>query len=272
MMNLQEIRTIQKINNIFLFLIIFSFIACDFTSGLNRDILHAQKFVNNQEYIKATEIYKRVLKNNPSKIIKTKINFQLAEINYLYLNKPLVALKYYEFIVKNIDDPLWQVKSLEKIADINFNFVKNYNKAIKSFETLIKFRPKLKNSDYYFFRLGESYFQIKDFLRAREVFKEILQRPSHRHYIDAFNQIALIEFYNENWEKAIEYWMEYLKREKNKDQIVKVKFLIANAYESNERLKEAYNIYYSLLSSYPNPEVLKERLRSLYERRVARKR
>jgi hypothetical protein len=84
--------------------------------------------------------------------------------------------------------------------------------------------------------------------------------------------MGLIEFYNKNWDKAVEYWLEYLKRERRKDQIVKVKFLIANAHESNEKLKEAYNIYYSLLPAYPNPDVLRARLKSLYARRVARKR
>ena len=71
---------------------------------------------------------------------------------------------------------------------------------------------------------------------------------------------------------AIDNWFEYLKREKQKNKIVQVKFLIANAYESDEQLKNAYNIYYSLLGDYPNQEVLKSRLKSIYERRVARKR
>ena len=60
--------------------------------------------------------------------------------------------------------------------------------------------------------------------------------------------------------------------ENRNDRIVKTKFLIANAYESAEKLKEAYNIYYSILGEYPNSEVIENRLKSLYERRVSRKR
>ena len=47
---------------------------------------------------------------------------------------------------------------------------------------------------------------------------------------------------------------------------------MANAYETMERLKEAYNIYYSIVGEYPNNEVIKARLNSIYERKVARKR
>lgn len=110
-------------------LLVLGLNSCDFTSGLNQDILTAQKYVDNQEFSKAVDFYERILTKNPSKIIKTKINYQLAEIYYLYLDEQVKALKYYQFIVENVDDPLWQVKSLEKIADINFSFSKNYDDA-----------------------------------------------------------------------------------------------------------------------------------------------
>lgn len=253
-------------------LLLLGLSSCDFTSGLNRDILTAQKYVDGQEFSKAVELYERILVKNPSKAIKTKINYQLAEIYYLYLDEQVKALKYYQFIVDNVDDPLWQVKSLEKIADINFNFSKNYRASIKAYNVLMDFKPRLKNYDYYFFRVGESHSELGNYAQARDIFTQILTQPTNPYYVEAFYQNGLVEFYKKNWDRAVEHWMEYLKREKRKDQIVKVKFLIANAYESNEKLKEAYNIYYSLLTSYPNPEVLRERLKSLYARRVARKR
>jgi tetratricopeptide (TPR) repeat protein len=259
-------------NKFFILILILGLNSCDFTSGLNQDIFSAQKYVDNQDFAKAVDIYERVLKKNPSKIIKTKINYQLAEIYYLYLDQQVRALKYYQFIVDNVDDPLWQVKSLEKIADINFSFAKKFNESIQAYQLLMQFKPKLKNYDYYYLRVGESYFEMGRYKKAREIFNVILGLPTNPYYVEAFYQMGLIEFYSKNWDKAVEFWMEYLKRERRKDQIVKVKFLIANAYESNEKLKEAYNIYYSLLPSYPNPDVLKARLKSLYARRVARKR
>lgn len=259
-------------SKLFILLMVLGFSSCDFTSGLNQDILSAQKYVDQQNFAKAVELYERVLKKNPSKIIKTKINYQLAEIYYLYLDEQVKALKYYQFIVDNVDDPLWQVKSLEKMADINFSFAKKYPEAIRSYQILMKVKPRLGNYDYYFLRVGESYFEMGMYNKAREIFNQIISQPTNPYYVEAYYQMGLIEFYNKNWDQAVEYWMEYLKRERRKDQIVKTKFLIANAYESNEKLKEAYNIYYSLLPSYPNPDVLRARLKSLFARRVARKR
>ncbi len=259
-------------SKLFVLVSVLGLSSCDFTSGLNQDILSAQKYVDNQRFDKAVELYERILVKNPSKVIKTKINYQLAEIYYLYLDQQVKALKYYQFIVDNVDDPLWQVKALEKIADINFSFARNFNESIRAYQILMQVKPRLSDYDYYFLRVGESYFELGRYDKAREIFNQIINQPTNPYYVEAYNQMALIEFYNKNWDKAVDYWLEYLKREKRKDQIVKVKFLIANAYESNEKLKEAYNIYYSLLSTYPNPDVLRARLKSLYARRVARKR
>lgn len=259
-------------NNVIIILMVLGFSSCDFTSGLNQDILSAQKYVDQQNFAKAVQYYERVLKKNPSKLIKTKINYQLAEIYYLYLDEQVKALKYYQFIVDNVDDPLWQVKSLEKMADINFTFARDFPRAISAYQILMNVKPRLKNYEFYFLRVGEAYFEMGNYNKAREIFNQIISQPTNPYYVEAYNQMGLIEFYSKNWDKAVEYWMEYLKRERRKDQIIKVKFLIANAYESGEKLKEAYNIYYSLLPSYPNPEVLRARLKSLYARRVARKR
>ncbi|HXH74490.1 MAG TPA: tetratricopeptide repeat protein [Bacteriovoracaceae bacterium] len=259
-------------SRLFFILFILGLNSCDFTSGLNQDILSAQKYVDNQEFSKAVDLYERILKKGPSKLIKTKINYQLAEIYYLYLDQQLKALKYYQYIVENVDDPLWQVKSLEKIADINFSFAKNFDESIRAYQMLMQFKPRLKNYDYYYLRVGESYFEMGRYQKAREIFNQIMDQPTNPYHVEAFNQMGLIEFYNKNWDKAVDYWLEYLKRERSKDKIIKTKFLIANAYESNEKLKEAYNIYYSLLPHYPNPEMLRARLKSLYARRVARKR
>lgn len=259
--------------NLLSFLFIFLLGAsCDFSSGLHREIIAAQNFVSNQEYDKAVQVYEGILRKNPAKQIREKVNFQLAEIYYLYLNQQIRALSYYQYIVTNVQDPLWQVKALEKMAEINYSHAKNYPDAIRAYQTLLKFKPKLTNTDFYFFRIGESYFELNNYNKAKDYFNEMRFNTNHVYHIESFYYLGLIEFYQQHWNESVELWLEYIKREKRKDMIVKTKFLIANSYESSEKLKEAYNIYYSLLGDYPNPEVIKERLKSLFKRRVARKR
>ncbi len=258
--------------NSYLFFILFIIAGCGFTSGSYKEILQAQEHISDREYDKAVRLYKSILLRRPSKNIDIKISYQLAEIDYLYLNKYREAVSYYERVSTITDDPLWQTKALEKIGLITFENLKDYKVSREAYKKLKNFMPRLENQDFYNLRFALTYFHEQNYSMASEYLKEIVVEEKSKYITDAYYHIGLINFYRRKWETAVSYWFEYLKREKRKDKIVQIKFLIANAYESGEKLKEAYNVYYSIIGSYPNPDVIKARLNSLYQRRVARKR
>lgn len=248
------------------------FAGCDFTSGLNKEILIAQTHVSNQEFEKAVTVYEEILQQKPPKNIQVKINFQLGDIYSLYLNDYAKSLSYYTEVINAAVEPLWQVKALEKTGAIYFEQLKNYEKAKYAYKRLTNFYPRLERQDYYMFRYGLCHFHESKYQTAKEIFEALKDVEGERVGLEAYFYLGLIHFYQQNWEESVSQWFEYLKRETRKDKIVEVKFLIGNAYESSEKLKEAYNIYYSIIGEYPNPEVIESRLNSLYERRVARKR
>lgn len=109
-------------------------------------------------------------------------------------------------------------------------------------------------------------------MSALEVLNKIQSDSSHQYYIRSFYYLGLIYFEEKEFNKALYVWQEYIKRETNKDNLVQAKFMIANIYESIENLKMAYDIYYSIVNDYPNPEVIQSRLTSLYNRRISRRR
>lgn len=245
---------------------------CGFSSGLYKDILTAQDYLKSQDFNKAVKVYENILLEKPSKQIQLKINFQLGEIYSIYMSKYEKSLIHFNKILSETEDPLWQVKAMEKIGQINFENLKNYQNALGAYEKLKNFEPPLKNSAYYKFKYAESKFYLKDYEGSEKFFTELSGDESSEYSIQAYYYLGLINFYQEKWDTAIKHWVEYLKREKRQDRLVHTKFLIANAYESAENLKRAYSIYYSIVGDYPNPDIIKSRLKSLYERRVARKR
>lgn len=245
---------------------------CGFTSGQYKDILQAQEFIEARKFEKAIKLYKNILETKPKNNIAIKVNYQLGEIYSIYLNKYDDAIKHYKHVIKISNEPIWQVKSLEKIGDINYQNLKNYKKSKFAYKKLLNFTPKLKNQDFYKFRFALSIFNEDSFSKAEKILKELTVESDNEYGVQSYYYLGLIHFYEQSWDTAISFWFEYLKREKRKDKIVQVKFMIANAYESAEQLKEAYNIYYSILGEYPNSKVIQNRLKSLYERRVSRKR
>ena len=234
----------RKLTNL---LFIFLLTSCGFTSGQYKDILKAQDYIENRNFSKAIEIYQNILKTKPPQNISLKINYQLGEIYSIYLSNYKEAKKYYENVINIANEPLWQVKAMEKIGSLNFENLKDYNQSIQVYDKLVKFIPKLQNQDFYKFRYAESLFNLDKFSDSSKIFKELSMESKTEYGIESFYYLGLISFYLRNWDRAISDWFEYLKREKRKDKIIQVKFMIANAYESSEQLKEAYNIYYSII-------------------------
>lgn len=245
---------------------------CGFSSGLYKDILKAQGYITKRKYHKAVNVYEAILLKKPSLNIQMKVNDHLGEIYSVYLNDYKNSLRHYLTIINQANEPLWQVRALEKVGKIYFENLKDYKNSKDSYFKLINFLPILEKQSFYKFRYGLSIFHLKKYSASIKFFKKFTQEDKTEDSLLAYYYLGMAHFYKQEWSKANDYWFEYLKREKRKDRIVKTKFLIANSFESSEKLKEAYNIYYSILGEYPNPEVIKNRLNSLYKRRIARKR
>ncbi|OUR92949.1 hypothetical protein A9Q84_20795 [Halobacteriovorax marinus] len=264
----------QQTTNKILALIFISafFISCDFTPRLHKKILEAQEYIKQQKYHKAIGQYKIILKNNPPSDIKVKIFYQMGELFSTNLGKNRQALIYFREIKELTESPLWLVKAEERIGEISFTYLKDYILSERSYKLLVNFTPRLEKYDFYQFRLAQTYLKKNNYNKAFNELSKIQKLKSHTYYVSSFYQLGLLNFQKKNWEEAIKIWKEYLRRETKKENLIQSKFLMANAYETMGKLKQAYNLYYSILGDYPNTDVVKNRLNSIYNRRVSRKR
>ncbi|MBF0363562.1 MAG: tetratricopeptide repeat protein [Oligoflexia bacterium] len=269
----------KSYESIFLFFIqilsIFSLIffsSCDFSSKLNREILQAQEYYHKQEYTKSVERYEDILKKDPPASIKAKIYFQLGELYSIHLGRYRDGVKYFLALKDETDDPSWMLKVEDRIGDINYSFLRDYNGAINNYTKLVKYIPAPEKHDMYEFRLAKSYMEVDRRSLALEIFQKIYNNQKHEFHIEACFEIGLLYYEMKKWEDALKYWSKYIEIEKRKDKIAWVKFLIANTYETLEKLEEAYEMYYSILGEYPNTEVIKERLKAIYNRKIKRRR
>ena len=268
-----NIRLKQK-TRWFVIPLVFLFSSCllDFTPQMHNEILRAQKLILEQKYKEAIHVYQLILKESPANDIKVKIFYQLGDLLSINLSKNKQAIFYYQKIQNVTADPLWLVKSEERIAEISYRYLRDYIQSAKSYRKLSSFKPRLKNFDFYEYRLAASLQNNKNFLESEARYITISQKKNHSYRLDSYYQLGHLYFEQKKWKRAISSWTNYLKKEPKRENIIRTKFLLANAYETIEELKKAYDLYYSILGEYPNTEVVQSRLESIYARRVARKR
>lgn len=268
-----NLKIFQKNKVLYCFSVLtFLLTSCDLTSPINNRIVKIQEYITEQNYIKATQEYEKILKKKLDPDIEIKIRYQLANIYSIYLGNYQHA-KTHLLKIQNITlDPFWLVKTEEELGNINLNQLLIYNESAKNYINLVKVRPKLREFDTYQLNLALSYYKAKEYKNAIIEFNKLKKNPNHAYYIDAIYYLGKINFDKQEWNKAISFFTIYISKETNKDSIFNAKYLIANSYESMEMLNEAYKTYYSILRDHPNTEVVRKRLSSIYNRKVARKR
>lgn len=254
------------------YLPLFFLLSCGFSSNYYKEIIKAQDLITDKKYAAAADIYKRVLKQKLPKVINIKVHYQLAEIYSTYLENYTGAEKLYLSLLEISHEPSWHIKSKEKLGEIYFKNLKNYPKAYRTYQQLSDFRPYLEKRTFYQYNGAKALLKMKKYGMAIEEFKKIILSKDTALANESFHYLGLCYFYQRKWDLAVKSWFTFLKTSPEKNKEVMTKFLIANAYENNEKLKKAYNMYYSLLGKYPNNDLIKKRLESLYNRRVARKR
>lgn len=262
----------RSLSNLLTFTILSFLISCDFTPPLNKNILEAQNLIRDNQYEEAISKYLLILKNNPPDEIKVKIRYQIGDLYSIYLTQIEKSLPFYGEVAKSTEDVRWKLKSIERLGDLNFTHLKNYDKAVFYFQEMLYLTTDKTEIDFYEFRIAQSYFKKSDFRSAATKFKEIGNNKDHAYYVKSIYYLGMIHFYLEEWDQSIKLLEAYISNEKNRDDVIQAKFILANALESRENLNTAYDIYSSILGEYPNTKVVKAKLESLYRRRVARKR
>lgn len=245
---------------------------CNFTSRIHKKILVAQDYIQKQEYEKAIREYKSILQKEPKRNIAIKINYQLGDLYSVYLSKNKESIRYYEKVLEISDDPFWLVKAEERLAEIYFTYLKEFDKSKENYKKLSNFSPRLANQDFYHFRYALSIFKNNEFDLALKEFNEIRKINNHEYRTISLYYLGLLHFNLKEWRKALASWQNFVKEKPSREDIIQAKFLMANTYEVLEDLKSAYNVYYSILGEYPNTEVIENKLKSIYKRRISRKR
>lgn len=254
----------------FSFFLILLFAGCDFTPRIHKEILEAQQLLLDQSYAAAVARYEKILEEDVSETIREKIYFQLSEINLLHYGNNEKSLSYLKKIKQSSRNLEAVIKAEEKMGNINFSFADNYKSALLSYRKLMNFDPPLKESIFYRFRYGRSLILSENYNEAIKIFSKFPK--NNEYFLKSQFYLGQSYFYSQRWKLAIKTLRNYLTIQKKNENKIEAQFIIASSYESLENLKAAYDSYYTLLSEYPNPEVIKNKLNSIYERQISSKR
>jgi TolA-binding protein len=175
----------------------------------------------------------------------------------------------------------WEAQ--KQIGEILFSKTEQYESAIQHYQYLLKNNPDAPEAVEFLFRIGKSQFFLWRFNDAVETYRQLIHKfPSTPWAEKAALEIGTTYFTRgeqrpggsgpgmESYQDAILAYQSFLKIYPKSTLADQAEFGIASCYEELDQLDAAYQLYESLLKTYPSPNVIKIKLARLQERKKQR--
>lgn len=148
--------------------------------------------------------------------------------------------------------------------------------SLRDFSRSIEFYQRLLDSglgagDQYLYEIADSYYRLDNYAQARIELETLLdQYPQSRLLPDALYRRGGLQLLENHLEKAREDWQRLIQEFPDSVYTPQARFNLAKLLEEEDRLREALE-QYQLLTDYPRPALLEEKIKHLKERIAAKK-
>jgi TolA-binding protein len=219
----------------------------------------------------AVELFKAVLKKNPSGPLAEEALFRLGEISHFSLGNSAPAIMYFQELLQLNKNGTFARDAQKYVAEIvEFTF-KDYEQAIIEYQKLIDHFDKEDEKGAHQYRIASVYFKMQNYEQALAEWEVLLDDHAKSSWAEE-SQFKVVEilYTLQRCSQARPYYDDFLEKypiSKFKDEM---EFIMASCLDEGGKLKEAYNRFKLLEDSYPYPAILKTKMDGL-EKRMKKK-
>ncbi|MAW07697.1 MAG: hypothetical protein CME61_05385 [Halobacteriovoraceae bacterium] len=249
--------------------LIFFLVSCSFNSTNYEQIVFAQKEINQQNYLSAKERLERVLSSHLSLELRAKVLHQVGVLNAFHLDNVKDGLKSFKLVLELPLEENKKRKSLLFLADLYFSKLRDFKNSELLYRKLLNFEKDGHFDQFLYFRYIKSIFEQGKFKEVENEYRLNEEKfSSFKFRIISTLSICFLKKTNDCEKK-----LNDLKRDNlTPSQVTEVNFFLANLFEENGDLEKSYKTYSRLISTHPNPNLIKFRLDKIVERKKAEKR
>lgn len=173
-------------------------------------------YSNQQEYGKAAESYKQILKDYPSHTTANSALIGLQEA--LALQGKTEEFDRYLALYKQANPSDKALENVEFEAVKTIYFSQQYEKAIENLKEYIQSYPQGSNTSEAKFYLAESYYRLNRNEEALEYYAELADKDKGNLKTRALQRVAELQYKGKNYSQAISYYRSLAKEAGNKRQ------------------------------------------------------
>ncbi len=231
----------------------------------------------NNEWVKgsnhrAIELFKTVLKKNPSGPSAEEAIFRLGEIYHFSLGKSNQGILYFQELLQLNKKGPFSHDAQKYIAEIvEFTF-KDYEQAIIEYQKLIHHFDKEEEKGDHQYRIASIYFKMQNYEQALAEWEALIEDYPQSAWAEEsqFKAVELL-FTLQRCPEARTYYDDFVEKYPASKFKAEMEFIMASCLEEEGDLKAAFNRFKALEDRYLYPAILKTKLDGLQKRMKKRK-
>jgi TolA-binding protein len=222
---------------------------------------------------RAVELFKEVLKKNPSGPPAEEALFRLGEVSHFSLGNSSQAIMYFQELLQLNRKGPFAHDAQKYIAEIvEFTF-KDYEQAIIEYQNLINRFDKEEEKGDHQYRIASVYFKMQNYEQALAEWEVLLDEyPDSPRAEESQFKVIEILFTLQRFSQVRELYHDFMGKYPTSKFKGEVDFILASCLEEEGELKEAHKRFKLLGESYPYPAILKTKMEGLEERMKKNKR
>jgi TolA-binding protein len=247
---------------------------CTIQSSTSNRYLTAEKLWTEKNYAAAVTEFDRIVKETPDSTIGLQALWRASMTRTLFLNQQEAALQGFETFLERASSSQLAPEAQKEIGEIYFNKLNQYSKAIDVYQRMIDSKKFPADDEAVFlFRIARAHFLTGRLKKAIEI-----EEFADRYPKSPLNKKVTLELANAwyalgdsektAYPKALKLYQDLEKVTQGKDPglFLDAKFGEAATLEELDRLEEAHDLFKSIETTYPAPNVVKIRMIRLEER------
>lgn len=246
--------------------VLFAFLtAC--SSQEEADFNQAKKSISQEHYRIALGYLDRVIKRNSSSSYPLEAAREAARISYFEIKDFNKAIQYYHFIVLHSPDEKERLESQKQIALIYFNNLQNYQQSIIEYSKLQQMPHTDLEASQYKLNVARAQYYLNNFFQAESEIDSLLKLRSDDSI--RFSALVLkgnILVAKKDFAKAAEIFKEIIEKYPAKSEQENVALILAVCYEENLDFKNAIAVLEGLKTKYKPMEYIELRIKRIQER------
>jgi tetratricopeptide (TPR) repeat protein len=231
------------------------------------DFSDAQKAIDQGHFRIAVSHLEKVIKRNSGSSLTLEAAREAARIAFYEIKDYNKAIEYFKFIVLHSPDPAERLQSQKQVASIYFDNLQDYNNAVMEFSKLLEMPHSDFDGSVYRLSLARAYYYMGNYGQSLSEIDALLAKKSDentRFGIQLLKGNILVA--QKEFLKAAEVFKSIIEAYPDKAVKENVGLILAICYEENNDYKNALKVLESYRGKYNPPEYIELRIKRIQER------